>query len=51
MLRLLVSVHSLRQQYQGPITVCLSSHAEKSALEKNLERLSCNVVVLPGVSK
>lgn len=51
MLRLLVSVHSLRQHYQGPITVFLSSHAEKSALEKNLERLSCNVVALPGVSK
>lgn len=50
-LQLLVSIHSLRRHYSGPITVFLLADPHSSALKNDIESLGASVILMPGLSK
>lgn len=50
-LRLLVSVHSLRKHYAGPVTVFLGQDDSSAALGRDLESLGVEVRTLGALSK
>jgi hypothetical protein len=50
-LRLLVSLFSMRQIYNGPITVFLAHDAAGAALRAQLERLDCEVAFVDRLSR
>lgn len=50
-LHLVVSVHSLRRHYDGPVTVFLLDEPHTAALKRDLEKLGASVVVTDRLSK
>jgi len=50
-LHLVVSVHSLRRHYDGPVTVFLLDEPHTTALKRDLEKLGASVVVTDRLSK
>ena len=50
-LQLLVSVHSLRKHYGGPITVFLLADRHSSALKNDIESLGASVILVADLSK
>lgn len=50
-LRLLVSIFSLRQHYDGPVTVFLAPDRRVDALRRPLEQLVCDVRIFDDISK
>lgn len=50
-LHLVVSVHSLRHHYDGPVTVFLLDEPHTAALKRDLEKLGASVVVTDRLSK